>query len=223
MALLLIIDPQVDFHEGGALAVPGATADTSRIADLIRNHVGAIDSVVVTLDSHHREHIAHALFWQDANGDWPPVFQRITHQDVVDGRWLPRDSVFLEHCLSYTKALEEKNRFTLTIWPAHCIIGSPGHAVHPVLQEALGLWSAENGKEVQYVMKGMNNLTEMYSVLQAEVPLADDPRTQLNTQLLSSLRAARKVVVAGQALSHCVNYSVRDLVQHWAPRESSDI
>ena len=27
---LLIIDPQVDFHEGGSLAVPGATADSER-------------------------------------------------------------------------------------------------------------------------------------------------------------------------------------------------
>lgn len=39
----------------------------------------------------------------------------------------------------------------------------------------------------------MNNLTEMYSVLEAEVPLASDPLTQLNTQLLSTLQAAPKV------------------------------
>ncbi|RYH14722.1 hypothetical protein EON65_33165 [archaeon] len=29
--------------------------------------------------------------------------------------------------------------------------------------------------------------------------------------------------MAGQALSHCVNYSVRDLVLHWAPRSCHDI
>ncbi|RYH14721.1 hypothetical protein EON65_33160 [archaeon] len=54
-----------------------------------------IDAIVVTLDSHQREHIAHALFWQDAQGDWPPVFQRITHQDVLEKRWVPRDSMYM--------------------------------------------------------------------------------------------------------------------------------
>ena len=33
--ILLIIDPQVDFHEGGTLAVTGATADSKRIAAMI--------------------------------------------------------------------------------------------------------------------------------------------------------------------------------------------
>ena len=34
--ILLIIDPQVDFHEGGSLAISGATADSERITKMIR-------------------------------------------------------------------------------------------------------------------------------------------------------------------------------------------
>ena len=34
-ACLLIIDPQIDFHEGGSLGVPGATKDSERIAALL--------------------------------------------------------------------------------------------------------------------------------------------------------------------------------------------
>lgn len=50
---LLIVDPQVDFHEGGSLAVPGALDDAERIAHFIANHLNDIDELVVTLDSHH--------------------------------------------------------------------------------------------------------------------------------------------------------------------------
>lgn len=49
---LLIIDPQVDFHEGGSLGVPGATADTQRLCQFVQQHRDDIDDVFVTLDSH---------------------------------------------------------------------------------------------------------------------------------------------------------------------------
>ncbi|CAM9858424.1 unnamed protein product, partial [Laminaria digitata] len=50
---LLVVDPQMDFHEGGSLGVPGASADAARIARLIVDHSDEIDELVVTLDSHH--------------------------------------------------------------------------------------------------------------------------------------------------------------------------
>ena len=51
--ILLIIDPQNDFHEGGSLAIPGAMEDTKRIAALVEAHGDDIDEIYVTLDSHH--------------------------------------------------------------------------------------------------------------------------------------------------------------------------
>lgn len=53
---LLIVDPQVDFHEGGSLAVSGAADDAERVARLITDHFEDIDTIVVTLDSHHVRH-----------------------------------------------------------------------------------------------------------------------------------------------------------------------
>lgn len=50
---LLVVDPQMDFHEGGSLAVPGASADAKRIARLITDQCQNIDDLIVTLDSHH--------------------------------------------------------------------------------------------------------------------------------------------------------------------------
>jgi hypothetical protein len=51
--VLLIVDPQIDFHPGGSLAVQGANEDSERIAAFIRKNVNAIQDIYVTLDSHH--------------------------------------------------------------------------------------------------------------------------------------------------------------------------
>lgn len=51
--ILLIIDPQVDFHDGGACSVPHASEDAERIAELISQNISLIDEIIVTLDTHH--------------------------------------------------------------------------------------------------------------------------------------------------------------------------
>ena len=59
----------------------------------------------------------------------------------------------------------------------------------------------------QWVHKGQNTLTEMYSVLKAEVPITES--TSFNKELMQSLLLSDRLYVAGQALSHCVNFTVR--------------
>ena len=51
---LMIVDPQVDFHKGGSLAVEGADEDAERIAAFIDQHAHRIDEIYITLDSHPR-------------------------------------------------------------------------------------------------------------------------------------------------------------------------
>lgn len=69
----------------------------------------------------------------------------------------------------------------------------------------------------------MNNYTEMYSAIEAEVPVPSDPQTQTNKTLVHLLKDSSKVVVCGQAMSHCVNYTTRDILRDWDPRNTSDI
>ena len=59
-------------------------------------------------------------------------------------------------------------------------MGSEGHGVVPVLNQALQEWVETTGKPVFYVMKGMNNRSEMYSALEAEVEDPEDVNTSLN-------------------------------------------
>ena len=44
---LLIIDPQIDFCEGGGLAVTGATKDIERIVTLIEKNKDKINNIFV--------------------------------------------------------------------------------------------------------------------------------------------------------------------------------
>jgi nicotinamidase-related amidase len=72
-------------------------------------------------------------------------------------------------------------------------------------------------KQVDFILKGINPTTEHYSAVQAEVPDPDDPSTLPNTRLVNTLAAADLVIVAGEALSHCVANTVRDIANLFGP------
>jgi nicotinamidase-related amidase len=195
---LFIIDPQVDFHPGGTLAIPAAGADSQRIADMIDSFGSDhIHDIFVSMDSHNPCHIAHAVSWhaQGKPQEHPPAFTQITHRDVMDGVWEYADKSpkQQEWVRNYTLALERKGRMKLTIWPEHCIIGSNGHSVVPVIDAALQRWAQRSERHVNYVMKGQNLRCEMYSALCAEVEDPLDPTTGLNHELLAMLKIADRV------------------------------
>ena len=164
---LLIIDPQIDFCDpAGALYVPHAEEDMRRLAAFIRQQKHQIESIHVTLDSHHLVHIAHPIFWQDAEGKNPAPFTTITASEVELGRWKAANPSFQIEGFQYVRRLEKNGRYSLTIWPPHCLIGSRGHAVQPELFEALVEWE-NDFNSVNYWQKGSYFLTEHFSALKA--------------------------------------------------------
>lgn len=209
---LLIIDPQVDFCDPkrGALYVPGAENDMERLAKMVRRLKDKLDDVHVTLDSHHFIHIAHPIFWQDSHGKHPPLFTRISRVDVEEGVWTPMVPGLYRRALEYVQKLEQNGRYELTIWPPHCLIGSPGHTVFPELFAALTEWESRFAF-VDYVTKGSNILTEHYSAVQADVPDPTDASTQINTRLIQALENADQILIAGEARTHCLANTVRDI------------
>lgn len=231
---LLIIDPQNDFCDlpegwratdplhnaptAPALPVSGAHADMLRLAALIDAGGEGIDRIVVTLDSHQRVDIAHPTFWQTGEGAAVNPFTAITAAEVRAGRFRPRDASALPRALDYLDALEQTGRYTLMVWPVHCEIGSWGHNVHAAVKAAYNRWEDRRLGVVQKVTKGENPWTEHYSALQAEVPDAADADTQLNTALIARLDEADRIVIAGEASSHCVKATVEHLAQHLPSR-----
>lgn len=210
---LLIIDPQFDFCDPkGALYVTGAEKDTERLAKFITNNLDKIDDIRVTLDSHQPVHIAHPIAWVDSHGKHPDPFTIITEADVTgtNAKWRAFNPAWQQRQVDYVKALATGNRYILCIWPPHCLIGSDGHRVHPTLQGALRKWQDEFAM-IDFVTKGSNPFTEHYSVVKADVPDADDPSTHVNTNFIERLQAADEIIISGQALSHCVANSIRDI------------
>lgn len=211
-AHLLIIDPQEDFcNPNGALYVKNAEHDMTRLAAMIRRLGQKIDDIHVTLDQHHLVDVAHPAFWKDSSGKHPNPSTMISHKDVIDGVWSPVIASATRRMMDYTKALEDSGRYPLCVWPPHCLIGSQGAIVVPEVMDALNEWAAGGPAIVDFVSKGSNIWTEHYSAAKAEVPDPNDPTTQLNTRLVSTLEEADLILVAGEAGSHCLANTVRDI------------
>jgi nicotinamidase-related amidase len=212
---LLVIDPQNDFLDidGAALPVAGANADMQRLADWLLAHLAQVQSITVTLDSHASVGVERTTFWQDAQGAAVPAFTLVTAADVQSGRYVPRHAVKREEVLAYLQALEATGQRQLVVWPVHCVLGTWGHTLHSGLAQAIAAWEMQSGKLCEKVLKGQHPLTEQYSAFRAEVPRADDARTHLNTALLQRLVGpSETLLVAGEALSHCVAASVDDML-----------
>lgn len=211
----LIIDPQNDFaHSGGKLFVPGADQDSARLAKMLTRHQGKITDIHVTLDTHHLLDIAHPLFWVDGKGRHPAPFTVISGDDVRNGQWKTTHPGFQARAAEYVESLKANARYDLVVWPPHCLIGSPGHNVVEPIASALLAWE-ETFALVDYVTKGSNIWTEHYSAVQADVPDPEDPGTQLNTRLIETLEQADLIAVSGQALSHCVANTLRDIANNF--------
>ena len=192
---LLIIDPQVDLHPGGAFSISGASKDSQRIADMIKKNKHLIHEIFVSLESRFVTHISHSNFWVNSRGENPPPNTVISYAAIKSGQWFPRNnnSVTMNWCLAYTRALERKRRSKLKIRPVHCIMGGRGHTVVPVINEALQEWAAYSNRTVTYIFTGQNSRTEMLSILEAEVEDPLDSSTAFNSRLMSMFRAAERV------------------------------
>ena len=213
---LLIIDPQQDFCDPhGALYVGGAEKDMERLAEMVKRLKHKFFDISVTLDSHSLFDIAHPLYWKDSAGNHPNPFTIITKDDVQKGVWTPSLPHLFKRSLDYVASLESKGRYALCIWPPHCLKGSVGQSIVPDLFNALLEWE-ELYNQVDIVTKGSNPFTEHYSGLMAEVPDPEDISTQLNSSLVSTLEAVDIIAIAGEASSHCVANTVRDLVNSFS-------
>jgi nicotinamidase/pyrazinamidase len=211
----LIIDPQNDFcSPKGNLFVTGADKDSVLLAKTITRLKNRIDDIHVTLDTHHFVDIAHPIFWLDSKGQHPNPFTLISKQDVKDGKWRTTNPQFHKRAFEYVTSLEDNKRYLLCIWPPHCLIGTWGHNVVDPIMKSLVEWELDFSM-VDYVTKGSNFWTEHYSAVQADVPDSQDPGTMLNTRLIQTLQEADVIALSGQALSHCVANTVRDIANNF--------
>ncbi|HYX88027.1 MAG TPA: hypothetical protein VE753_01530 [Gaiellaceae bacterium] len=210
----------------------GAVDDNRRLCEFVYRNLDAITQVVPTLDTHQAMQIFHAIWLVDEEGRHPEPYTLVSAEEVEAGRWqvdpavaegLGLDLGYAQrHLLHYTRSLEATGKYRLTIWPYHAMLGGIGHALVSAVEEALFFHTVARRSQPDFQPKGRSPLTEHYSVLGPEVTRGPDgePLGEKNSPLLTKLMAFDAVVIAGQAKSHCVAWTIDDLLGSPALREA---
>lgn len=210
---LLIIDAQHDFcHPEGALFVPGAEEDTLRIASLLEKNGDYIHQLIITLDTHQILDISHPGFWSNDDGLSPEPFTVITAADVDQLNWLPRFNP--AYVRNYLNKLEAEGEYQHRIWPEHCIVGSQGAALAQPITSAVKNWVHQAGRNFKTITKGLHPFTEHFGAFRAQIPVYGSPETDLNTSLLESLKPFDRILLTGEARSHCIAASIRQILKY---------
>jgi nicotinamidase-related amidase len=225
---LLLIDvqntfclPDFELFVGGRSG-RGAIEDNIRLCEFIYRNLGEIDQIIATLDTHHLHQIFHPVFWIDRQGEHPtPAVTTISPEDVTLGRWRVNPEFGNEsldrlqaYALHYVQQLSDGRKYPLLIWPYHAMLGGIGHALVPAVEEAIFFHGIARSSQANFSIKGDRTLTENYSALAPEVftnQFGDRIATK-NDSLIQQLLASDKLIIAGQAQSHCVAWTVSDLL-----------
>ncbi|MFW6359278.1 MAG: isochorismatase [Chroococcales cyanobacterium] len=203
----------------------GAIDDNQRLCEFIYSHLGLFSKIIATMDTHVAMQVFHPIFWINEKGEHPqPSVTTIFPHDIEQGVWkvnpaiaanLPHWSYedLQQYGYHYAHYLSEQGRYPLVIWPYHGKLGGIGHALVSGVEEAIFFHTVARKSQAQYELKGNNPLTENYSVLQPEV-LSDHRGNSIaskNTALIEQLLEFDALIIAGQAKSHCVAWTVDDL------------
>ncbi|GAA0501536.1 hypothetical protein GCM10008986_31270 [Salinibacillus aidingensis] len=206
--LLLAIDLQNDFMDAGALGVPGAKQDMERLLHFMYRHFEDITHVMASIDTHKPQQIFHPCWWHDDKGNEPEPLTIIEWKDVKEGKWLPR--FYPEQSRTYVQKLEETSKQKLCIWPYHCLKGSYGVALEGQFARMAYVHSLLRDYELKTVVKGEDPLSEMYGILQPEY----SEKNLVREDVVEQIKSYDNIVVAGQAKSHCVIETVKQIIEH---------
>jgi nicotinamidase-related amidase len=203
----------------------GAVDDNRRLCEFIYRNMGAITQILPSLDTHHAMQVFHAIWLIDEHGNHPAPYTLVSADDVANGRWSVNPAVAAtlgidlgyarEHLAHYTRRLAEGGKYDLTIWPYHAMLGGIGHALVSAVEEAVFFHGIARESFPEFQVKGDNPLTEHYSMLGPEVTEGPngDHLGRRNTELIAKLLTFDAVVVAGQAKSHCLAWTIEDLLE----------
>lgn len=234
---LVIIDaqntfclPEFELFVGGRTG-RGAVDDNARLCAFIYRNLGLLSNITLTMDTHSAQQIFHPAFWVGAHGEHPAPHSTISVLDVEQGVWrvnpalakaagrtLPELDRYARH---YVRELEGAGKFQLTIWPYHAMLGGIGHAVVSAIEEAAFFHGIARATQPDIHLKGSHLLTENYSAVRPEVLAGPDGESVAagNAGFVSQLLGLDAMIIAGQAKSHCVAWTVADLLHELQARD----
>lgn len=216
--------PGFELYVGGRTGT-GAVDDNRRLCEFVYRHLGVMTEICPTMDTHQAIQIFHAIFLVNDQGEHPTPFTLVSEQDILNGTWrlnplapysLGMDGANAQqYLLHYTRRLKQGGRYDLTMWPYHAMLGGIGYALVSAVEEAIFFHTIARYSQADFQVKGNNPWTENYSVLGPEVleDVHTRPIAQRNTHFIEKLLQFDAVIVAGQAKSHCVAWTIDDLLR----------
>jgi len=228
---LLLIDvqntfciPNFELFVGGRSG-NGAVEDNVRLSEFIYRNLGKLTHIIATMDTHSAHQIFHPIFFIDAEGNHPAPYTDIHLADLQNNKWkfnpavAPQFNVAPEYgqqmMIHYAEALAKKGKYALTIWPYHAMLAGIGHALVPAIEEAIFFHSIARIAQPDFEIKGNRPFTENYSVIGPEVltgPMGETLGIR-NPKFIQHLQEVDKLYIAGQAKSHCVAWTISDLLE----------
>lgn len=215
--------PDFELFVGGRSGM-GAVHDNIRLCEFIYRNLDRITQIALTMDTHTAVQIFHSVFWVNEAGSHPPAMTMISLEDVERGVWKANPAIasnlgqnveqLQAYALHYVRTLDQNGKYPLTIWPYHSMLGGVGHAVVSAVEEACFFHNMARSSQTHFEMKGGNPLTENYSVLKPEILETQHHQAiaQKNTAFVQKLLSFDAVLIAGQAKSHCVAWTIDDLL-----------
>lgn len=222
--------PGFELYVGGRSGT-GAVDDNRRLCEFIYGNLDSITQIIPTMDTHQAMQIFHSIFLINDRGEHPAPFTLVTEEDIAQGRWrfndalshsLKQGSNYVQrHLLHYTSQLKKSGKYELTIWPYHAMLGGIGHALVPAVEEAIFFHTIARYSQPDFHIKGGHPLTEHYSVLGPEVKTGPGgkPLTRKSDKFFQHLKEFDTIVIAGQAKSHCVAWTISDLLEDVMARD----
>jgi nicotinamidase-related amidase len=216
--------PGFELYVGGRTGT-GAVDDNRRVCEFLYRNLPVITEICPTMDTHQAMQIFHGIFLVNEKGEHPAPFTLISHEDIEQGLWKfnPKLTSSLgvtekygqRYVHHYTRSLKEGGKYDLTVWPYHAMLGGIGHALVSSAEEAIFFHSIARYTQADFQVKGGNPLTENYSVLSPEVLEDPDGKriAQKNEGFIKKLLEFDALVIAGQAKSHCVAWTIDDLLK----------
>jgi nicotinamidase-related amidase len=228
---LLLIDvqntfciPGFELFVGGRSG-QGAVDDNLRLCEFIYRNLGTLTHITATMDTHTAHQIFHPVFFVDQEGNHPAPYSDIHVADLASNKWIfnpalaPQFNIAPEYgqqmMIHYAEALEKIGKYALTIWPYHAMLGGIGHALVPAVEEAVFFHSIARLAPPDFEIKGRQPFTENYSVIGPEVltgPMGEPLGTR-DLKFIERLEKVDRFYIAGQAKSHCVAWTISDLLE----------
>lgn len=215
--------PDFELYVGGRSG-RGAVEDNIRLCEFIYRNLGSLTHITATMDTHRTMQIFHAIFFVDKDGNHPAPYTDIHASDLHDGKWTFNPALASQFDIApeygqqmmvhYAEELEKKGKYALTIWPYHAMLGGIGHTLVPSIEEALFVHSIARSTQYDIEIKGDKPFTENYSIIGPEVltgPMGETLGTR-NQKFIEQLQQFDRLIIAGQAKSHCVAWTVQDLL-----------